>query len=898
MRLAAVLPALSLSPISVAAQTPTAGVTGVVRDSVSESLAEVDIEATNLVTGFSYRATSSSSGRYWLRGLPPGSYDITARRIGLRSVTVRQVELAVGRTVGLDFMLDAAPVETEPLTVRVGSPLIETTQSEISYVLDQEEIERLPEESRQFIELAKLVPGATTGTEDAGGPPPFGTNGASVGALNRQSLGVLVDGGDFTEGLFGDLAGSVPLLALQEFEVVQSQYSAEFGRAASGIVSAVTRRGGNELAVEALGLYRHHTLNARGPFEAEKPEFNRLHWGIAVGGPIVPRRTLFFAAFERRAQSDFATVNTGGAFPSFEGTFETPYTDNLVLVRFDQRLGEQHELTLRYAGEVGEQLIGVGGERALERGRNSTLDMHSGLLAHRWTPGGTWLNEARLHLIRTQRSLLRNAPPGPSLVYPSLRAGAHPEEVRLLGSRRVEFRDDLSWIAAGSTGTHDLKVGAHVSWLSTAAENSAFENGRFIFRDDTDRLPAFGQVAFSDIQFEADNTQLAFYAQDDWIPVPGLALNLGLRYEIETNGSNQGFVSPFAGELPFVRTSPRPVDKNNLSPRIGIAWDPAGDGRTVVRGGFGIFYDALVAGPLVALERSFTGTRVAALLDPGTTNVDSLTVDPDTLPPAVWAHGDIETPMTRQYSLGIEQSLPGAVVVRVDGVFVQGRNLLVQRELNPVGADGVRRFPEFASISRIVSQGRADARMLLVWVRRAFPGGWFNLGYTLADRRNTNDNGGRPLVPQTGLEELDLDEEWGPAAWDERHRVTATGGVTFPFGLGLVAKIVYASARPFTAITGSDDNGDFDSSNDRPPGEERNARRGPDFFQTDLGITWTPAVWGSARLGLVVNIYNLFNTTNGVPSSVENNLRSPLFGRPLEAFAGRQLEVGAQLSWR
>lgn len=166
------LTALLASPL--AAQTPTADVTGAVRDSAAAPLVDVAIQARNRASGLVYGAKSSAAGRYRLRGLPPGLYDITAERIGLRSTTLQDVRLVIGRTVEFDFTMGLAAIELEPLIVRVEAPLIETTKSKVSYVIDNELIQRLPDESRQFVELAQLVPGATAGTAATGGPPPSG----------------------------------------------------------------------------------------------------------------------------------------------------------------------------------------------------------------------------------------------------------------------------------------------------------------------------------------------------------------------------------------------------------------------------------------------------------------------------------------------------------------------------------------------------------------------------------------------------------------------------------------------------------------------------------------------------------------------------------------------------
>lgn len=885
-----------LSAGSLAAQAPTAAVTGLVRDSTTRPLSGVQVQATDLATGYVYRAVSEMDGRYWLRGLPPGRYELTADRIGLRGTTVRQ-ELHVGRTSEIHFTLSQAAVELEPIRVEVAGPLVETTRSEISFAVDGTRIDQLPEESRHFMDLAQLVPGATRGTRDTGGPPQFATSGSSVGALNRGSLGVLVDGADFTEGLFGDLGGSLPLLAIREFEVIQSQYSADLGRAASGVVNIVTRRGSNESRARAFALFRHRSLNARGAFEDEKPDFERWHWGVSASGPITVDRTHVFLAFERRAQNAFSTVTTGGAFPEYEGTFRTPFTDNLIFARLDHRMSDAHQLTLRYSGELGSRLLGVGGIRAPEYGQHNTLDLHSGLLTHRWTGGDAWLNEARLHVMNQRREQLRSASDGPTFVYPDLVRGPHQAEERSR-SLRVELRDDLSTLVTGPAGTHRLRWGAHLSWLHTEASSSFYENGLFRFAENTDTLPAFAQVSFRDpaVSLDASNMQIAFYVQDEWSPAPALTLELGLRYDLETNGTNQDYVSPFAGQLPFVLTSPRPIDTDNVAPRIGIAWDPWSDGGTVVRGGFGIFYDAQVAGPLLALERS-SGVPLAQIRNPGTTDVGALEINPDTVPPIVWASAEIETPMTRQFSAGVEHLFPGGLIVRLDGLYIQGRNLLLQRNVNPLGADG-RRFPEFSRTTLLESEGRAQARMLLLRLSKTFRRGWIDFGYTLADRRNTNDTWGGPLVPQTDPDRLDIDREWGPAAWDERHRLVATAGIDLPGGMTLVAKTVYASGRPFTAVVAGDPNGDQDFANDRPAGEERNARRGPDYFRTDLGLTWMGPFPTGARPSLLVNVYNVFNRTIGVPESVQGVLESPLFGQPTAAFPPRQIEVGIRISAR
>ena len=896
------LPALGLVLLIIAgrlvAQTPAAAITGSISDTDGTVLDRVEVVARNIDTGFEYRARTGRAGLYWLSALPPGRYDITARSIGYQAVTMQAVTLAVGRTITLDFVLAPAATELEPLVVVGTRPLLETTQSDVSFVLSQEEVARLPEESRRFIDLAKLLPGVTEATSSGA----FGRFGPalSAGALNAQSLGVFVDGADFTEPTHGELSGGLPLLAIQEFEVIQTTYAAEFGRAASGMVNVVTRRGSNDFELEAFGLLRDTRLNARGHFEAEKPDFSRSHWGFAAGGPITRDRTHYFVAFERKVENNFSTVETGGIFPALEGTFKTPFTDNLLFARVDHRLNDAHEVSIRYAGELGDRLDAVGpclsGLCSFESGQNNSLDLHSVLLTHRWTLGDNLLNEARLHVIRREFAQSGNAPPGPSLCFPTICTGPTTFTSAVEGTR-IELIEDLSWTTAGRWGIHRVKLGTQLSWQDNLTRFGILEDGQFLFASDTASQPFLGIVGLGDaFGMDSRNVQVGLYAQDLWSPVPDITLTLGLRYDLETNGTNQNFVSTFAGDLPFIRTTPRPIDKNNLAPRIGIAWNPSGEGRAVVRGGFGIFYDALMLEPLVALERS-SGFRVGVAFDPGTTDANALrpTLNPA---PLIWPSAEeLKTPFTRQYSLGVEFALPADIVVRADGLYIQGRNLLIERQLNTCDpATGMCRFPQFGGVFQVLTKGEADTKMLLLGVKKSFSRGWINLNYTLADRHNTNDSWEDIVPAPLDPADDDFSSNRAPAAWDERHRLIATGGTELPFGLSLAVKAIYASARPFTALTTDDLNGDGQV-NDRPPGEERNARSGPDFFRTDLGVEWNLPLSNRARIGVQLNVYNLFNTTNLQPESVVRSIESAVFGAAQNAFAGRQVEFGFRIGY-
>jgi Carboxypeptidase regulatory-like domain/TonB dependent receptor-like, beta-barrel len=880
----------AISPGSTVAQSSTAAVTGVVQDSLARPLAGVEIVATNERTGFSYSGLSDEDGRYLLRGLAPGTYDMAAKRLGLASAPRARVVLPVGSTKTLHLTLSTRPEEIAGITVVGSAPLMETTQSDFSHSLSPEDIASIPLESRDFVGLAAVAPGAT-----AAPPDPAAVASTSVGALGAFSLGIQVDGGNFTIAALNEQPGNIPLLAIQEFEVLTSTYAAEFGQAASGVVNAVTRTGGNRLSVEAFALYRNRALNARGVGEAEKPQYNRVHLGAAVGLPIVRDRTHLFVAVESKIENNFATVETGGVFPSLEGTFKTPLRQQLLFARIDHRPSDRDEWMLRVTGDVSTRRTDVGASDecsllggqvgAQEFGSDFKQRMVSALGSYRRRTGVTGLSESRIQVMRfvPERQSMSEAP---ALVHPSVCSGGNTNPFKG-GNWRVELGQDVSWVARGWGGSHHLKAGLSASWVKVEGRLGGLTNGAFNFASDVDPLPRLYIKHLEADETERENWQLGAFLQDEWRASADLTLQLGLRYDIETGIAARGISPEVVGGLPFLSGEPRPVDANNISPRLGIAWTPGGDINTVVRGGFGLFFNQYLLWP--AANESLAGLR-AFVRNPGTTDPDLVVIDTSAVMPAAYPGGNERSaPVSRQVTLGIERVLPWQAVLRIDGLWVQAWNQPLARELQRFGPP---RYPQHSIVWQVLNRGEATGKQVTIGLRKRFDGGRFNVHYTLASRETTTDRWA-DFSAQNDPDVEIFDGEFGPAAWDERHRVVALAEALFPVGVVGSMKAVYSSARPYTALLdfpANDINLDG-KPNDRPSGESRNARRGPDYFVVDLGLRRAIQI-GASQVSIVANVYNLLNRSNLLPNSVVGVVSSPQFGQALGAHAKRQVEVG------
>lgn len=880
------LAALALA-LAAEAQLTTADLEGRVIGEDGAALAGARVSARNLEAGIVRTAESDARGRYRIPALAPGSYELTAELTEYASQTRRGIRLELGNVDTVDFeLVQLAVAASDTIVVTDRAPIVERTESDIGIVVLQDETSRLPLNSRNVIELALLSPGVNAFRNTS---PPFSP--LNFGAQNNRATVLLIDGVDHSNDLLGGILGTtpgiVPQNATAQFEVITNRFKAEYGTSAAGIVNLITRPGTNDFHLDAFAFFRDDQLNARGHFETEKPPFERNQIGASFGGPVVRDRTHFFTAYERNRTDDFVVVNTGGAFPAEEGTFKKPDRTTRFLFRLDHAISDRQWLEGRISFLDNERDEFFGGRVAHSGAVDVTEKVGSGTLAHRMVGSPRLVNELRAGWVDWDLAT-RPFDGGPRLIFPSAELGRWPGGRQELGVERWQVRDDALYQGSGSAGELDWKLGLEYSSIATRQRADIVGTGLLVFPFDGAPEPFLAVLGAGEPDAgRISNDRFGLYVQNDWSPSPRWTLNLGVRYDLDTDAANQDFVSAKSDpDLPFIVHGDRDADDDNISLRTGFAWDVAGNGKTIVRGGYGNFYGRILT-TLAFAERAsdhyrFYNVFFPGTSDPGAIDLEGLPYQVDALlPPSV------ETPYSVQFSLGMSRQLAPTLALDVDLVGSRGyHETFARHNVNPLDpATFTRRLPQYQEVYVARDDGRSSYDALRLALRRLWSGRYeLRASYTLSKAENDFDD---PIFAGLGFGR-------GPAGWDERHHLVVSGQTLLPYGIRLAGIARWASGRRFTVFTGNDENLNGDLTDDQPPGVGRNSEKTDGFTSVDLRISREFGL-GRFKLELVGEVFNLFDAVNFDPTSYIGNLNSPSFGQPTAALAPRQSQVGIRL---
>jgi Carboxypeptidase regulatory-like domain/TonB dependent receptor len=623
---------LLLAAAVIYAQTPTATLSGVVRDEQKGGIPAVIVKVSNIATGKTRTISTDTAGRYSFTNLEPGSYELRVEASGYKVTLQSGLTLSVGGALVADATMSVGEL-SEQVTIEAREPLIEPNRAGLSRVIETSEIESLPNIGRNFVDFVKLSSGVALGRENILGgvfkEPDVGVGAVAAPRLSfagQAELNTLiqVDGADNIQTFTGLPRATPSQEAASEFRVLNSTYLAEYGRASGGFVNIITRSGTNSLNGSVYYYGINDALNARSILNTPDADVLRQHqYGATLGGPIKKDSAFYFVNYEgqRRDESNrFAQViqQNLDALNAFRRRFNL-VDETLNQVRsndYDQFLGKvdrvigDSALSLRYNYLTSDTRNFIGGGNlgstsSTARNNDITDQAVVGTFISVLSPRAS--NEARLQLARRSFGLptVYNEPTIEVANLVSM--GKSPADFDYYREDRIQVTDNFSY----TRGAHQFKFGGDYNYLRDFNTWNLFFPARIIFPT-LDRLvnftpttvpsPATGPVLFwwpvllsmpgayqvpvpftqavpdvygNGTDFRLNHSIIGGFVQDQWKVTPKLSLTLGMRYDVEGHPSR------------YVPNR----DMNNVQPRIGLAynWNPKG----VVRAGFGIFTDRL-----------------------------------------------------------------------------------------------------------------------------------------------------------------------------------------------------------------------------------------------------------------------------------------------------------------
>ena len=823
-------------------QAARATLNGTVTDPHGAVVAGVKLTATREAAGIRRETISNDQGLYVLTDLVPGEYELRAEAKGFLT-RVSKVPLNVGQSVTLNVRLEVGAM-TATVTLDDGGlerTLIDNTASLVQGVVDSREVESLPLNGRNFLELALLIPG----NAPAPNFDPTKTNTVVISSAGQLGRGgnVTIDGADNNDDVVGGPVQNISQEAIQEFQIATNRFSAQLGRSGSSVVNVVTKAGSNDLHGSGSFYFRDRELQALpATFDrsfGRTPPFDRQQYAFALGGPIKQDRAWFFGSFEYRNQDgvvlvgarDFATRSIRRDFAG------APLDDFLTTNRVDWSPTAKDVLNFRYSfqrenGITASTLVRAIGSASQ---RQSSLNRTNTFVAnYSHVISNQDINNFRFSFGTFLNDTLPVAP-GPQLTFPSLQDGASFRVPQQTKQRRLQFSDTYTT----TRGNHTFSIGGEVQRVESDLDLKVFQQGRIELIED---FPDFdrnhdGRVDDNDLLFavtlrsgvpdrslvlpDTDNTYLAGFVQDDWRVHRQFTLNLGLRYELDTDVKNVSRVdelNPLI--LPFVHGH-RTRDKNNFAPRVGFNFSTA-DGKTSIHGGYGIYYDRVTL-EIQTLERGLDGRALPVevragnlffippqfLFDPvnGTFPPPAPTLaNPFTgfVLPGAGAGGiniidnDLQNPMVQQMNAGVQRELGRDFVVRADYVRNFGTHFIIGRIIGTVPLNPVVGGPDI--VKNLESSVRTKYDGLLVSLEKRFAHHFqFRASYTLSRAFNyANDD----QIPFSNgpIDSNDLRREYGPTPNDQRHRFSLSGLFQLPKGVRVSPILTLASSVPLDIL--------------------------------------------------------------------------------------------------
>jgi hypothetical protein len=814
---------------------------GTVTDESKAVLPGVTITATSLETGRQLTAITNDRGEYRMPGVPAGRYKMQAELAGFSTMLVPQLEMLVGQNRTVPFTLQVATLQ-ESVTVTGEAPLVDTRSAAVSGNVDRRQMEELPLQGRNWMELSMMVKGITANAVDN-----------QPGVRDRQ-FQLNLDGQEITQQVAGSGFGQPKFSreAIAEFQVITNLFDITMGRSQGIQVQAISRSGTNDLNGTVYGFFRDDRFNAKDFVAGRVLPYANQQVGAAIGGPIVRDKIHYFLSYEyEREPNTIITSPPALAGQSF--SFDTKLTQTSFLGRGDYQMTPNDHVTARgsywdwknpftqvsgiehpsQAAHRTRNAINVAGSWSKVLSQNALQEVKVGYSHFQWQ-----------NLLAVDA--LANSP---NLVFPGgVNIGQRRNYPQEFFQNTYSFRYDLSL----HRGSHDWKIGGEFLRWHDTGQWQLLSRGEFIFTgtpaDLTRRIPADAwndptrwdltgldslvqryDANFGDWTIDIPRPTYGIWLGDTWGVTNKLTLNYGVRYDLDwgaiapphvtteitfdpRGGVSDNDIAISPGDRLY-RNDMR--DTNNLAPRAGFTWNVTGNSDFVIRGGSGLYYSINDSNTTFS-QQSFNGQRIIVnsfandgrpgfIQDPmrGRTAQDYLSGRFPLPPqgPRVIAH-DYRMPKTWQSILGFQRELGEAMAVDADLTYSKAYNQGRQRDpnlffnpatgynLNPATAG--RPDPKFGQIQWLESNGKTDYAALATGLTRRYRNNFqANVAYTLMFFMNDNTTnfqyqGNNPFEP---------DAEWARSTEFQRHTLRVNGIYRLPYDISLAGAYLYGSGN-------------------------------------------------------------------------------------------------------
>lgn len=955
----------------VLAQSSTGSVSGTVTDSTGAPVPGASVKAKNLGTGLTRATLSGPGGTFAFPLLPVGRYEVGAELAGFSPAKVPEVTVSVGSKVELPLKLAIAA--TSSVLVTSETPLVETTRTQTSSVVNEKAIANLPTNGRNFIDFVLTTPGVSKDPRQ--GDISFA---GQRGTLNS----LVIDGANNDNTFFGQAlgrtgSGRAPYQfsqdAVKEFQVNRNAYSAEFGRAGGAVINVVTKSGTNDFRGTAFEFYRDKSLNANDYVNEvngrPKGNYHYNQFGASLGGPILRDRLFFFANYDGQRNTNGQTVilSTSGLptdpitqaglakLAPLTEPYDRGQNQDVFLLKADWDAGTAGHLSARYNRQ---RFTGVNNEnggttQSVQHSGNSLVQTDTITASLTTALSSNVFNELRGQYAKDSEPGQANSADPEALIQQGAftftigRNNFSPRETTIT---RYQVADTATFLL----GRHSLKAGFDwsrdliLNWFPGNYSGSYTFNSvaAYYLQKPISYTQAFPGDGTTGPYTNPDLSETAFFLQDEWHASPSLTVSLGARYDRQ--GISQPTVRNPDEQLAAagIDTSVVPVDGDNVAARLGFAWTPGGSDRTVVRGGYGMFYGRTPS-IMIGTAMSNNGINVQTLTFTGAEMPQYPAIFPSipsgaTIPkPTIFVFDPaFRSPLVHQASLGVEHAVGSELSVGLSYLWARGDhlqrstdiNLGTPMTINYTASDGtvypIRRYGTdrpFSSFSRVIQfQSTADSEYngATLEVNKRFSGNWqARLAYTFSkvidtkpDATSVVPNGGDDAKQVSDPRDFLADRAVGDA--DQRHRLVLSGYWSLPFyrgaggwkqavlaGWSISGIVTVASGQHYspTLTPLSDLNNDGNNRNDRAPGFGRNSLDYPTLFTVDPRVAKDIPV-GRVLIQLIAEAFNVFNRSNvvGVTQTyyrVAGSTLTPVsnFGAPTASAGPRIVQLAVKV---